>query len=326
VELIKLIPEKQIEKIKASLKRDKLFYGFLYNFKSENTRNAYERDLVQFFLFLKYVAKIKLSEVSHSDVVLYVGYIKKYGGQRGKTASKQTVNRKIVTLFKFFEYLRKNKAISKNPVKDIDRFKVEKVTKTEALTREEVKLLLSCTGDKTLSEAHHRAILYVLFTTGMRVTELCELKVKSLEKNGSNIVFKYMAKGQKEMIKILSRECFEAILVYLDRCRENRVVKKDESYLFTSPKKVNDEYSVKKMERKSITYILNKYSRESGIEKEITPHVARTTVTTELLSNNWDIYKVKEYMGWNSLTMAEAYDKARNKREIKVDGSLDWLS
>ncbi len=289
--------------------RNKIYYGFIHNFSSVHTRQAYTMDLRKFLKFLELTFKnINELQVEHAHVVAFKDYVLK------DKASPRSVNRMISTLWSFYDYLIDLEFVQKNPVERIKRFSIPKEVKTQDLSDQEVSDLLEAIDPLTPSGKLHRAVLFLFFTTGMRHREVSQLQFKNLDEENGFTVVRYWAKGAKEMVTPLNPKAESALSEYLRWAKANDYTMSAEDYIFRSTKsKIN-----RPLDPKSLNYIIKKYAKEVGIRGNITIHSARSTVIGMLLDRGHAIEKVADFVGHRDISMTKAY----NKRRLKIHQSL----
>ncbi len=181
--------------------RNKIYYGFIHNFTSENTRKNYFKDLQMFLQFLReHFPRTIETRAEHAHIVAFKEYLVGLEGERKKGRSHRSVNRTLACLFSFYEYLEDLGLVRENPVRKVRRFKVSHAVSTLDLTDEQVRLMLESVDRKEFSGKLHFALLKVLFSTGMRHSELTHLKFSNLEMQNGMIILRYLSKGAKEMV------------------------------------------------------------------------------------------------------------------------------
>ena len=303
------------------LDRNKIYYGFLYNYSSPNTRRAYLKELKKFYGFLKFrMQGISEFEVGHAHLVAYKDELISLGGERTEKLSQNTINRSFACLFAFYEYLLDQGLVSVNPVQRIRRFKIPKEVKTVDLTNEQVERLLDIIPTNTGTGKLHRAILTLLFTTGMRQSELANLQFKNLDYENEFLVLRYFAKGSKEMVTPLNQRAIDAIGTYLKWSEEAGFLMGQEDFIFRptiNPKSGNLN---KRLDGSSMNYIIKKYAAQIGIKGNVTIHSARSTVIGMLLEKGHSIDRVADFVGHKDISTTKAY----NKRKQKIQNSLSF--
>lgn len=289
--------------------RNKIYYGFIHNFSSPHTRDAYMRDLRKFLLFLQENFRhLNELEVEHAHLVAFKEFL-----LQGK-ASPRTVNRTLAGLWSFYEYLIDMELIERNPVERVKRFSVPKEVKTQDLSDEEVVRLLEAVDRETPAGKLHYALLSLFFTTGMRHREVSHLQFKNLDEENGFTVVRYWAKGAREMVTPLNPKAEKALGEYLRWAQTQGLSMGPEDYIFRGTKNnVN-----RPLDPKSLNYIIKKYAKKIGVRGNITIHSARSTVIGMLLDKGHALERVADFVGHRDMSMTKAY----NKRRLKIHQSL----
>lgn len=298
--------------------RNKIYYGFIHNFSSENTRKNYYKDLQLFLHFMReHFPRIPETRAEHAHLVAFKEYLLGLEGERKKGRSHRSVNRTLACLFSFYEYLEDLGIVRDNPLRKVRRFKVSHAVSTLDLTDEEVVLMLESVERQDLSGKLHFALLKVLFSTGMRHSELTHLRFSNLETQNELIVLRYKSKGDKEMLTPLHQHAQEALSDYLKACAQAGYSMEPEDYLFRPTKNFSGVLN-KPLDSKSFDYIFKKYAKKAGVKSKVTPHSARATVIGSLLDKGISIDKVADFVGHKDISTTKSY----NKRLSKLENSL----
>jgi site-specific recombinase XerD len=301
--------------------RNKIYYGFLYNYSSANTRRAYLKELKKFYGFLKIrFSGLSEFEVEHAHLVAYKDELINLGGERSKTFSHNTINRTFACLYAFYEYLLDQGLVKTNPVMRVKRFKIPKEVKTVDLTNEQVERLLEIIPANSGVGKLHRAILTVLFTTGMRQSELANLQFKNLDYENEFLVLRYFAKGSKEMVTPLNQKAIDAIGSYLKWCQDEGYSMAADDYIFRPTINPKSGELNKRLDGTSMNYMIKKYAALIGIKGNVTIHSARSTVIGMLLEKGHSIDRVADFVGHKDISTTKAY----NKRKQKIHNSLSF--
>lgn len=292
--------------------RNKIYFGFIHNFSSEHTRDAYTRDLRKFLLFIQdHFRNLNELKVEHAHVVAFKDHLLK------SDYSPRSVNRLLATLWSFYDYLMDMELIDKNPVGRVKRFSIPKEVKTQDLSDDEVVKLLESIDTNTPSGKLHKAVLTLFFTTGMRHREVSHLQFKNLDEQNGFTVVRYFAKGSKEMVTPLNPKAELALSDYLQWGRDNHYSMRSTDYIFRATKNNQN----KPLDPKSLNYIIKKYAKLIGIRGNITIHSARSTVIGMLLDKGHALERVADFVGHRDISMTKAYNKRR--RQIHQSLSLD---
>lgn len=289
--------------------RNKIYYGFIHNFSSVHTREAYTRDLKKFLHFLEDVFR-NTNElyVEHAHVVAFKEYLLKHN------ASHRSVNRTLSTLWSFYDYLIDMNLVEKNPVERVKRFSIPKEVKTQDLNDQEVSDLLDAITTDTPSGKLHKAIMTLFFTTGMRHREVSHLRFKNLDEENGFTVVRYFAKGAKEMVTPLNPKAELALSDYLQWANAKGYSMKPDDYVF----RATNHFDNRPLDPKSLNYIIKRYAKKIGVKGRITIHSARSTVIGMLLDKGHALERVADFVGHRDISMTKAY----NKRRLKIHQSL----
>ncbi len=277
------------------------FTRYLREFKSssENTILSYGRDLKNFSVFLKKFGIQSVDSVNKTNIMAYIFELQK----QNKASS--TVVRNIASLRAFFQYLFKNGLVSDNPAIDLDTPKVEKKI-PEILSLDKVELLLDQPETSDLKGMRDKAMLEVLYATGIRVTELISLKVEDI-----NLSSEYIkcTKGKRTRVIPLGSQAIEALKIYMEKGREAMILTPEEDAFFVN-------CSGKPMTRQGFWKIMKYYSKKAGIEEDITPHMLRHSFAAHLIENGADLQSVQEMLGHSDISTTQIYAKI-NKNKLK---------
>lgn len=263
---------------------------------SENTIEAYKRDLNEYFSYLKNNNKNYLS-IDYDSIRKYLSYL------NDKKDTNSTISRKISSLRGFYSYLRLNEKIKNNPFKLINLPKKEQKLPRFFYYNELEKLFAACDTSTSLGQ-RNLAILEVLYATGTRVSELINIKLEDI--NFSEKQIKVLGKGNKERIVFLGEYAVDALEDYLN-----------DGYLFLN--KYNLDYVFlnhlgNKITRRGIEDILTKLIKKTSIDKKISPHMIRHSFATHLLNEGCDLESVQEMLGHESISATAIYTHVTDDR------------
>lgn len=268
---------------------------------SINTVVSYKRDLSKFALFLENQGVFAVSKITATNLTSYVLFLEK----EGRAAS--TISRSIASIKAFFDYLFHEKQIEKDISSILKAPKIEKKI-PEILTVEEVNLLLEQPEGKNSKEIRDKAMLELLYATGMRVSELLHLKVEELNLSMGYVV---CHEGHKERIVPFGKEAKKALERYMKEARANMLGEEKQDYLFIN-------CSGTPMSRQGFWKLLKVYAGRAGIEKEITPHTLRHSFAAHLVGNGADLKSVQEMLGHSDISTTQIYAglNGKNIREV----------
>lgn len=268
---------------------------------SENTRVSYRRDLMQMAVYLERMGIIEPEKVTKTALNSYVLYQER----EGKAST--TVSRTLASMKSFFHYEFQNGVIKKDPAETIRAPKIEKKAPT-ILTIDEVNRLLSQPSGTSAKEIRDRAMLELLYATGIRVSELIHLALADVN---MSIGFITCRDENKERTIPFGRAAREALSRYLDLAREELLKGNSSQYLF-----VNCNGS--SMSRQGFWKIIKYYGNRAGIEEDITPHTLRHSFAAHLIGNGADVKAVQTMMGHSdpaTTQMYAAYTETQAVRE-----------
>ena len=253
---------------------------------SKNTVNSYQLDLNQ---FVEYLDKEKISDWPEDPLVID-SYLAKQRDEGKKTS---TISRGITTLRRFYRYLLRQHILVVDPLIQIDTPKQEKRLPL-ALSQKEVSELLAQPNLNTATGLRDRAILELLYATGMRVSELINLKETDLHTDLK--IIRVLGKGSKERLVPVTDFALNWVDKYLKEVRDPALLKKGVAcdFLFLNNR-------AGQLTRQAVWQSIKKYSKLARIDKDITPHTLRHTFATHLLENGADLRVVQEILGHSDI-------------------------
>ncbi|MDO4623490.1 MAG: tyrosine recombinase [Eubacteriales bacterium] len=257
---------------------------------SYNTEVSYKRDLEKAALYLQAQAVHEVREITETDLNSYMLYLER------KKMSAATVSRNIAALHSFFQYLLRRHMIDEDPSERLKPPRIEKKA-PEILTAAEADQLLKMPNRKTDKGMRDRAMLQLLYTTGIRVSELVHLKLGDV-----NLDLGYIACTESGRERMIPLDAGMRIILeeYLEEAR-NRLLKGLESeYLFCN-------CSGKAMSRQGFWKLLKGYAAEAGITKDITPHTMRHSFAANQLQKGVDIRSVQRILGHADVATTQMY-------------------
>ena len=272
------------------LTQNYLDYLLLVKRYSSHTVKAYRTDLKLFESYLKDIYSISIDKVNHAMIRSWL--VK----ELNKGNSARTVNRKITTLKSFYKYLFKEHKIKQSPTSRISYSKTSKKLPQFVGISDMNELLDKLKFEENFSGFRDKLIIEVFYTTGIRLSELINIKSTDVDCLKSQI--KVLGKRNKERIIPLTKELQKSIEGYMILRNKQKVI--DRSYLFLtdSGKKLNPSMVYRKVNK-----ILNNVTT---LEKK-SPHVLRHTFATHMLNNGADLNVIKELLGHASLSATEVY-------------------
>lgn len=282
---------------------DYLHYLTIERGLSQNTRKSYERDLEQYLTFL---TEQHIKDWQAVDRVLILSFLQQLQ-QSGKSSA--TIIRMVSSLRRFHQFLRQERFTDHDPMQHIDSPKKQQKL-PDTLSLSEVERLIETPDTKEVLGIRDRAILEVMYATGLRVSELIGLQLKDLHLSMG--LLQTTGKGDKERIVPLGDLAIQWIETYLEEARPFLTRKHpEESHLF-----VNNHG--KQLSRQGIWKNLKAFVRKAGITKNVTPHTLRHSFATHLLENGADLRTVQELLGHADISTTQIYTHITKKRMTEV--------
>ena len=259
---------------------------------SNNTVSSYQNDIKSFFLWLDENSFNPLN-INASDVN---NYVSKLFGDGLKSSS---VNRKISAIKSFYIFLQKKKIIMKSPIADIVMPKQEKYLPV-SMSEEEVERLLNSPDLNIQIERRDKAMIEVLYATGIRISELTNLKLTDLDVNRS--VLKVFGKGSKERLVPFGEKAAESINLYL---KDRKDLKSKEIFLSNRGTKIS---------RGAFWQRIKIYIKRANLKISISPHTLRHAFATHLLNRGADLRSVQILLGHSDLSTTQIYTHIAKQR------------
>lgn len=299
---------------------------FLANFTSEHTRKSYHSDLKSFFQFMHdHFKDVEIPEkLERNHVVLYRNFLSETGGHHGRPSAPKTICRKIAALSSFFDYIVERGHMQFNVASSVKRPRHAVQSPTQAITSEEIRQLFNYIEDKkSASKFLHKALLATFFTTGLRKSEILELKFGDIIQVGDRPALQFRGKGGKIGQKLLHPFCHEAISQYVQWMKDQNRSHGSEDWLFQPTRNPSDPKNLNRpLNPKTVNQIFDHYAKKNGLKVKLVPHGARASFITELLADGVDIYKVANEVHHSSVKTTQEYDKRRKGLE---DSPIDRL-
>lgn len=293
----------------TELKRQFLEYLEIERGRSVKTVENYDRYLTKFFAFAKTDNPTKLTEDMVREFRLYLNRQPgtKTGG-RTEPMKRRTQNYYLIALRAFLKYLRKRGVESLNP----ERIELAKVPERslDLITPQELNRLMSAPDTGTLSGLRDRAILELLFSTGLRISELTGLSIDDVDLSRDE--FSVRGKGDKIRVVFLSDSAKSTIRAYLKE-------RKDMSdALFVQYGKNAKNAHDARLSPRAVQRMLKHYAAKAGITRKVTPHVIRHSFATDLLSNGADLRSVQALLGHANISTTQVYTHVTDKHLREV--------
>lgn len=301
------------------LKRQFLEYLEIEKGRSLKTIENYDRYLSRFIFFLKEEKPGAITEISVRDFRMFLN--RQMVGRGKKTREdilpmkKRTQNYYLIALRSFLKFLARRGVASLSP----ERIELAKVGERtlDLISKEELRRILASPDPATLEGLRDRAVLHALFSTGLRVSELCSLP---REIDTSKDEYSVRGKGEKIRVVFFSSEAKTAISAYLAKRKDF-----DDALFVRLPqdgKKVSpdakEEPDTLRLTPRSIQRIVRAHATKAGVSKKVTPHTLRHSFATDLLSNGADLRSVQALLGHSNISTTQIYTHVtdRHLREI----------
>lgn len=256
---------------------------------ASNTMSSYLRDIRQFEHWLE-TEGTAVEQVAQEDVESYIRYLT---SQRKSAA---TVTRSLASLKSFYSYLMSQGWVDRNPARGLAPAKVERKL-PQILTSKEVELFLEQPDPSDAKGCRDRAMLELLYATGIRVSELIGLNLEHINLSAG---FIRCVSRDKERIIPLYPAAIRALSDYLEHVRPQMLEHPDEPALFVN-------MSGERMSRQGFWKIIKHYQEKAGIQKEITPHTLRHSFAAHLLENGADLRSIQEMLGHADISSTQIY-------------------
>ena len=269
---------------------------------SKNTLEAYSHDLNRWMEFLSAKGVRDVLKATPSDAKAFLLAL------RDRKLSNKTVARNLVAMRTFFRFLMQEGILETNPLEQLESPKMAR-TLPDVLSLKEVESLLEQPPLRTPLGIRDRAMLEILYATGMRVSELVQLPMNQVNLEGGYVLL--YGKGSKERVVPLGGEAIKRVTHYLKTTRGNLAKGKEVPFLFLN-------HSGKGMSRQTFWKIVKAYGLKAGIRKEITPHLLRHSFATHLLARGADLRSVQMMLGHADITTTQIYTHVTGERLKKV--------
>ena len=284
--------------MQKDIKKDHLIESFLDSLYiekglSQNTVQSYKNDISSFAAWVEKSPDIPLAKTTKSNINQYIAHLFKTG------LKSSSVNRKISTIKSFFIFLLKKKHILLSPVEDIDMVRQEKYLPV-SMSEKEVELLLKSPSLDSFIGRRDRAMIEMLYATGMRISELINLKITDVDCN--RLVAKVMGKGSKERLIPYGEIAADHLNIYL---QDRKDINSNEIFLSNRGKKIT---------RGAFWNRIKLYLRKENLKESISPHTLRHAFATHLLNRGADLRSVQILLGHSDLSTTQIYTHIAKKR------------
>lgn len=293
----------------VELKRQFLEYLEIERGRSVKTIENYDRYLERFFAFAKVK---KVSDLSETGVREFRIHLNRQAGSkvggRLEPMKRRTQNYYLIAIRAFLKFLRKRGIEALSP----ERIELAKVPdrSLDLITAAELKRLLSAPDVKTLEGKRDKAILELLFSTGLRISELCGLSIDDVDLTRDE--FPVRGKGDKVRVVFLSDAAKQCLRDYLTARKDL-----DDALFVRYGRKANDG-GEPRIQPRGVQRLLKHYAAKAGITRKVTPHVIRHSFATDLLSNGADLRSVQALLGHANIGTTQVYTHVTDKHLREV--------
>lgn len=263
---------------------------------SDNSIYSYGYDLNKFAIFLE-KEHINFLEVKANDIMRFLEE------ERERKISAKTLAREVVAIRQFYKYLRDEKRLDSNPTEKIETPEVAR-TIPDYLTQTEIDELFRNIKEDNLYELRDKCIFELLYSSGLRISEACNLKMTDIDMENMTITVE--GKGGRQRLVPFGEKSLDILKKYLNESRTEILKKRTCEFVFVSKK---GSY----INRKSVWRLLNHYIKRTKIKKKVTPHTLRHSFATHLLENHADLKSVQELLGHIDISTTQIYTHMANK-------------
>jgi integrase/recombinase XerD len=276
-------------------------------------------------LFTEYLAELGITNLADADRKVLADYQLhvSLALHRGKRLAHITQRNRIICLKTFYRYLMKNGAAITDPTVDLDLPRVRDQLPANVLTKKEIARLLAQPDTSGPCGIRDRAILELLYSSGIRVSEMSGLNLEDLDLHGGEL--RVLGKGDKERLVPLGEVACDYVGLYLEGARP-RLAPAEQRALFVTVRGM-------RFIATNVSALVREYGRRAGIHKRVTPHALRHTCATHLLKGKADIRQIQRILGHASIATTQRYTKVeitdlkevlkrchpRERKEIHVD-------
>jgi integrase/recombinase XerD len=263
-----------------------------------NTLESYQRDLVTYVSYLREQGVTRIEETTRGQIIGYLLMLQ----EKGRATA--TLSRNLASIRAFYQFLVRDRYLDKDPSIHLETPKIEKRL-PKVLAVDEVERLLEGPVTSRPAGLRDKAMLELLYATGIRVSELVHLHVGDV--NLDMGFLKCMGKGSKERIIPLGRTAIDVVREYIMTGRPRLLKQKSETALFLN-------HLGKRITRQGFWKIIKKYAVQANIRAEITPHTLRHSFATHLLENGADLRSVQEMLGHADISTTQIYTHVTRTR------------
>lgn len=270
---------------------------------AQNTLESYGRDLRRYIFFIEEDKKINdINKITPEVIVEYLSRIRDEG------LAANSMNRSLAALRGFYKYLLREKILTENPLANIELAKVW-MKLPETISKEEMKIILAQPGNQSNADIRNAAMLELLYATGIRVSELINLTMNSMNWQVGFLIV--MGKGSKERIVPIGKIAYDCTRRYVDEIRPRLLQKKSTDVLFLNR-------FGKKFTRQGFWKIVAGYAKKAGLQKKVYPHTFRHSFASHLLEGGADLRTVQVMLGHSDISTTQIYTHITRERLKEV--------
>ena len=272
---------------------------------STHTMDAYKRDINQYLMYLGDLDIKNLSDVKSTHIRDYIRILSDGG------MAPASISRIISSIRTYYRFLSSENILDENPVLLINNPKLPKKL-PDVLSEKEISLIINAIQESSQFYQRDKAIIELLYSCGIRVTELCNLEMSNLFIDEDLI--RVMGKGNKERLLPLGIRSKKYLDDYIKHSRNSHIKKSGSSFVFVSR-------NGNQLTRAMINIILNKWTQVSGLKKSVSPHKLRHSFATHLLEGGADLRFVQALLGHSDISTTQIYthiDKHYLKEVYKI--------
>ena len=266
-----------------------------------NTITSYHQDLTKYLKYLKQ-QQLTVAKIGHFEILDYLTYLDQQGSSRNSTIHM------VTSLRKFYQYLMQMQILTINPMEKVLMPK-KKQHLPDVLSVADVELILATPDITTPLGIRNRAMLEMMYATGLRVSEIVNLKVSDLHFELG--LLQTIGKGDKERVVPIGDLAIEWVARYYRQVRPKQLKGSENVYLF-----LNDHG--KQLTRQGIWKIIKHIVKQAGITKDVSPHTLRHSFATHILENGADLRIVQELLGHADISTTQIYTHITNERAREV--------
>lgn len=295
-----------------------LLEEFLWQYRSPHTRTAYEKELRFFFELFQ---DKTLTQLGKKEVLFYRRRMEEL------EYAPKSVNRALSALSSFFKFLLEKDLVALNPFAQVRRPSQTPKDPTEDLTDAQVLDLLKVVDEhhSTQSGPLHRALFYVLFATGVRRSELLQLKIGDVDQTQEHWSLRVRAKGEKYLVKYLNPKAQLVLQEYLIWCQQRGLSVDARDWLFRPTKNPQGGNLERPLNPKTFYELFKHYCLKANLHHRLSPHSARATYIGSALDAGVDLFVISQDVGHQSVKTTQEYNKRRRSMQESPTWKLGYF-